>query len=130
MRNLIYFQRFQSSFSPCEFISDNLHLLPVGLVLLTSLIHANLPFQQREQASGSEPYRQCYLSGFNIIVFSVFIFTLSLFMTSLFYLSNLHSALDSNAKFLLKIDLRNVTECGPLEKGMANHFSTLALRTP
>ena len=68
MRNLIYFQRFQSPLSPCEFISDNLHLLPVGLVLLTSLIHANLPFQQREQASGSEPSRQCYLSGFNIIL--------------------------------------------------------------
>ena len=25
---------------------------------------------------------------------------------------------------------RGLTECGPLEKGMANHFSTLALRTP
>ena len=25
---------------------------------------------------------------------------------------------------------RNLTECGPLEKGMANHFSILALRTP
>ena len=25
---------------------------------------------------------------------------------------------------------RGVTECGPLEKGMANHFSILALRTP
>ena len=25
---------------------------------------------------------------------------------------------------------RDVTECGPLEKGMANHFSILALRTP
>ena len=24
----------------------------------------------------------------------------------------------------------NLTECGPLEKGMANHFSILALRTP
>ena len=23
-----------------------------------------------------------------------------------------------------------LTECGPLEKGMANHFSILALRTP
>ena len=23
-----------------------------------------------------------------------------------------------------------MTECGPLEKGMANHFSILALRTP
>ena len=102
MRNLIYFQRFQSPLSPCEFISDNLHLLPVGLVLLTSLIHANLPFQQREQASGSEPSRQCYLSGFNIIVFSVFIFTLSsVYVTSLFYFSNLHSTLDSDAKFLL-----------------------------
>ena len=26
--------------------------------------------------------------------------------------------------------LRDLTECGPLEKGMANHFSILALRTP
>ena len=25
---------------------------------------------------------------------------------------------------------RILTECGPLEKGMANHFSILALRTP
>ena len=25
---------------------------------------------------------------------------------------------------------RELTECGPLEKGMANHFSILALRTP
>ena len=25
---------------------------------------------------------------------------------------------------------RGLTECGPLEKGMANHFSSLALRTP
>ena len=25
---------------------------------------------------------------------------------------------------------RDLTECGPLEKGMANHFSVLALRTP
>ena len=25
---------------------------------------------------------------------------------------------------------RGMTECGPLEKGMANHFSILALRTP
>jgi len=24
---------------------------------------------------------------------------------------------------------RDLTECGPLEKGMANHFSILALRT-
>ena len=26
--------------------------------------------------------------------------------------------------------MRDLTECGPLEKGMANHFSILALRTP
>ena len=25
---------------------------------------------------------------------------------------------------------RDLTECGPLEKGMANHFSNLALRAP
>ena len=25
---------------------------------------------------------------------------------------------------------RGLTECGPLKKGMANHFSILALRTP
>ena len=25
---------------------------------------------------------------------------------------------------------RGLTECGPLEKGMADHFSILALRTP
>ena len=25
---------------------------------------------------------------------------------------------------------RGLTECGPLEKGMTNHFSILALRTP
>ena len=25
---------------------------------------------------------------------------------------------------------RGLTECGPLEKGMANHFSILALKTP
>ena len=25
---------------------------------------------------------------------------------------------------------RGLTECGPLEKGMANHFSIFALRTP
>ena len=25
---------------------------------------------------------------------------------------------------------RDLTECGPLEKGMENHFSILALRTP
>ena len=25
---------------------------------------------------------------------------------------------------------RDLTECGPLEKGMANHFSILALRSP
>ena len=25
---------------------------------------------------------------------------------------------------------RDLTECGPLEKGMANHFNILALRTP
>jgi len=25
---------------------------------------------------------------------------------------------------------RVLTKCGPLEKGMANHFSILALRTP
>ena len=25
---------------------------------------------------------------------------------------------------------RGLTECGPLEKGMANHFSILAFRTP
>ena len=25
---------------------------------------------------------------------------------------------------------RDLTECGPLEKGIANHFSILALRTP
>ena len=25
---------------------------------------------------------------------------------------------------------RDLTECGPLEKGMANHFSILVLRTP
>ena len=25
---------------------------------------------------------------------------------------------------------RGLTECGPLEKGMASHFSILALRTP
>ena len=25
---------------------------------------------------------------------------------------------------------RGLTECGPLEEGMANHFSSLALRTP
>ena len=28
------------------------------------------------------------------------------------------------------IMVRDLTECGPLEKGMANHFSLLALRTP
>ena len=26
--------------------------------------------------------------------------------------------------------MSKMTECGPLEKGMANHFSILALRTP
>ena len=26
--------------------------------------------------------------------------------------------------------VESLTECGPLEKGMANHFSSLALRTP
>ena len=26
--------------------------------------------------------------------------------------------------------MRGLTECGPLEKGMASHFSILALRTP
>ena len=26
--------------------------------------------------------------------------------------------------------IQQMTECGPLEKGMANHFSILALRTP
>ena len=36
-------------------------------------------------------------------------------------------------EILYKKDLhwwRDLTECGPLEKGMANHFSILALRTP
>ena len=28
------------------------------------------------------------------------------------------------------LELCILTECGPLEKGMANHFSILALRTP
>ena len=31
--------------------------------------------------------------------------------------------------FLSKCSI-HLTECGPLEKGMANHFSILALRTP
>ena len=29
-----------------------------------------------------------------------------------------------------QVMVRDMTECGPLEKGMANHFSILALRTP
>ena len=29
-----------------------------------------------------------------------------------------------------RIMVERLTECGPLEKGMANHFSILALRTP
>ena len=29
-----------------------------------------------------------------------------------------------------RVMMRGLTECGPLEKGMANHFSILALRTP
>ena len=29
-----------------------------------------------------------------------------------------------------RVRWRGLTECGPLEKGMANHFSILALRTP
>ena len=29
-----------------------------------------------------------------------------------------------------RVMLERSTECGPLEKGMANHFSILALRTP
>ena len=28
-----------------------------------------------------------------------------------------------------RVMVRDLTECGPLEKGMANHFSILALRT-
>ena len=39
--------------------------------------------------------------------------------------------LDSFHRYLLGIGSpQSVTECGPLEKGMANHFSILALRTP
>ena len=30
----------------------------------------------------------------------------------------------------LRAVIQSLTECGPLEKGMANHFSILALRTP
>ena len=29
-----------------------------------------------------------------------------------------------------QVMVRDMTECGPLKKGMANHFSILALRTP
>ena len=29
-----------------------------------------------------------------------------------------------------RLDLSNLVECGPLEKGMASHFNILALRTP
>ena len=29
-----------------------------------------------------------------------------------------------------RLMVQRLTECGPLEKGMANHFSILALRTP
>jgi len=36
----------------------------------------------------------------------------------------------SHALGAMKDGWRGLTECGPLEKGMANHFSILALRTP
>ena len=39
----------------------------------------------------------------------------------------------SHARGQLKMGgswLRGLTECGPLEKGMASHVSILALRTP
>ena len=44
-----------------------------------------------------------------------------------------NSSLTSGFMGPLKMDRsrwRGLTECGPLEKGMANHFSILALRTP
>ena len=33
-------------------------------------------------------------------------------------------------KLIYRLNGRDLTECGPMEKGMANHFSILALRTP
>ena len=46
-----------------------------------------------------------------------------------FYLENTKQ---KKKKTLLKLisDYSKVVKCGPLEKGMANHFSILALRTP
>ena len=44
-----------------------------------------------------------------------------------------NSVKPSNAYGQPKMDeswWRGLTECGPLEKGMASHFSILALRTP
>ena len=41
-----------------------------------------------------------------------------------------HSFLWLNSTPLGGLWWKDLTECGPLEKGMANHFSILALRTP
>ena len=40
------------------------------------------------------------------------------------------SILWPSAFFLVQLSHPYMTKCGPLEKGMANHFSILALRTP
>ena len=39
-----------------------------------------------------------------------------------------HEVMGPNAMILVFSTWRGLTECGPLEKGMANHFSILALR--
>ena len=41
-----------------------------------------------------------------------------------------HSFLWLNSTPLGGLWWKDLTECGPLEKGMANHFSILALRAP
>ena len=64
-----------------------------------------------------------------IYIILLAIFGISLFILFLYFLTMKLS----HARGATKMGgswWRDLTECGPLEKGMANHFSILALRTP
>ena len=80
----------------------------------------------------NESFSVCTLSClvfFHNVIFFIFIYVaITVCITNLFLL-----IYGQHPTVPPKMDgswWRVLTECGPLEKGMANHFSILALRTP
>jgi len=60
-----------------------------------------------------------------------FLFGCSLFCKLIYHETLFNSLISSNRFGVFSIFyIQDQTECGPLEKGMANHFSILALRIP